>query len=299
MSTAAVLEQPKFDLALLRPREEAIAYLQTQLKKGGEIKALRIRTGQELDQARAAKLEWTNTNTDLLKELFDDPRIVEECNDWVGKIYPEYAEFGNFVEQFYAEMEHRLKRLKAVIKQIQKLPSETRATAPASAVPAAPSASQGPVIPGEAAPATAAAQVFAPRQPAEPLRGFVLTFNADDGCKSALVEFLDSLDVDVALVDEATAGPGGVTEAMESTRDASFALVLTGEPQPDRCFELGLCVGRLGLKRVCVLHPQHAQLQADPRGLTHVVMDSGGGWQLVLARHLKRAGLGVDLNRLC
>jgi len=49
-----------------------------------EIKSLRIRNGQELDQARAAKLEWTTLSTDLLNNLFDSPTVAEQCNDWVG-----------------------------------------------------------------------------------------------------------------------------------------------------------------------------------------------------------------------
>jgi hypothetical protein len=27
-------------------------------------------------------------------------------------------------------------------------------------------------------------------------------------------------------------------------------------------------------------------------------MDNGNGWQLLLARHLKRAGIEIDLNKL-
>jgi hypothetical protein len=33
--------------------------------------------------------------------LFDSSAVADESNDWVGKIYPEYAEFGNRREQFY------------------------------------------------------------------------------------------------------------------------------------------------------------------------------------------------------
>jgi hypothetical protein len=295
MSTA-VMEPPKAPAArLLRAREEAIAFIQTQVKRGAEIKAMRIRNGVELDAARAQKLEWTNVTTELLKELFDTTAVADECNDWVGKIYPEYAEFGNFVEQFYAEMDHRLKKLKAVIKQIQKVPSEARAS-----LPAAPAAAVAPAAPA-AVPVAAGVVTMPKPQPLAPetVRGMLLVLGGDEAARNALVEFLESIDVELTVVDQAVASsPGGITDALDVARETSFAVILAGDAQP-REFEFGFCVGRLGLKRVCVVHPQNSPVPPDPRGLTHLQLDANGGWQLVLARHLKRAGLGVDLNRLC
>jgi predicted nucleotide-binding protein len=299
------MDSPKASAAkLVRPREEAIAFIQNQVKRGAEIKAMRIRNGTELDAARVQKLEWTNVTTELLKELFDTTAVADECNDWVGKIYPEYAEFSNFVEQFYAEMDHRLKRLKAVIKQIQKVPSETRASAPAAAAPvaAAAPAAGAPAAPVAAAPAQQGVVSMPKPQPlaAELLKGMLLICGGNEPAKAAVSEFLDSLEAEVTLVDEAMCnGPNGIVEALDRGRDASFAVILTGESLQTREFELGFVVGRMGLRRVCILHPQSVQLPPDPRGLTHIELDSNNGWQLVLARHLKRAGLGVDLNRLC
>jgi hypothetical protein len=300
------MEPPKVSAAkLVRPREEAISFIQNQVKRGAEIKAMRIRNGTELDNARAQKLEWTTVTTELLKELFDSAAVADDSNDWVGKIYPEYAEFGNFVEQFYAEMDHRLKKLKAIIKQIQKVPSEARASVPAVATAPAPSAA--PATPASAAalataPAVAPAVTVPKPQPVAPetVRGMLLVFGGEESSRAAVAEFLESLDVELTVVDQATcANPAGITEALDQARGTSFAVIFAGDPSQNREFELGFCVGRLGLRRICVVHSQNETLQPDARGLTHVQLDSTGGWQLVLARHLKRAGLGVDLNRLC
>jgi hypothetical protein len=280
----AVLEQPQTATRLVRPREDAIKFLSVQIDKGAELKALRIRSGPELDKARALKLDWITSYTELLKDLFSDDSVAEACNDWVGKIYPEYASFGNFVEQFYAEVEHRQKRLKVVHRRIEKNQSEIT---PSPAAAGAAAAATAPVI----------RQVPAPLAPE--LHAVLLVFGADEATKNAVCEFLDALGVELSLVDQASAGDGGIVEALDRVTDASFALILPGNDQNDRSFELGFCVGRLGLKRVCMLHPNAASVGPDPRGLTHVALDAGGGWQLNLARHLKRAGLGVDLNRLC
>lgn len=295
----AVLDAPSSPQTarLLKPREEAVAFLQNQVKKGAELKALRIRNGQELDSARTRKLEWTNETADVLNALFDSTSVAEQCNDWVGKIYPEYAEFSNFVNQFHEEMDHRLKRVKAVIRQIQKLPSETRATAPAAAaaVPNAPAAPAAPVAaPAPPAPTllTSSAEV-----PTVDLNGLLILFGADEASKNAVLMFLESLDVDVALVEEGEGMPS-IIESLESDTQAKFAIIVQSDPSKDRAFELGYCIGRMGQKRVCILHPPNVTLGPDPRGLSHALIDPNGGWQLQLARHLRRAGLPIDLNKL-
>jgi hypothetical protein len=290
-TATAIVEKPKTAAKLLRPRDEAVSYLQQQIERGADIKAMRIRSGQELDAARAAKLEWTQRNTDLLNDLFDQPTVAEECNDWVGRIYPEYAEFGNFVEQFYAEMDHRIKRLKAVVRWLEKQPGgngANAAKAPASAVPARDPSNEEVVAAAKVIPASA-------RPLRETLSGLLVVCRADDPSKQAVAEFLESLEIKVAVVD----GTAGLADSLDRAGDVSFAVVLSGESQGEYGFELGFCAGRLGLKRVILLHSQPADAAADTRGFTHVALDTGGGWMLQLARHLKRAGLGVDLNRLC
>ena len=91
--------------------------------------------------------------------------------------------------------------------------------------------------------------------------------------------------------------------AMQSS-PASFALLFTAsgdQPQqsadPDALFDLGCCVGKLGAGRVIVLH-RGGEAHTDRFGLTHIVFDDFDGWRLQLARHLKRAGVDVDLNKL-
>jgi hypothetical protein len=287
-TATATIEKPKTSAKLLRPRDEAVSYLQQQIERGAEIKVMRIRSGQELDAARSAKLEWTQRNTDLLNDLFDQPTVAEECNDWVGRIYPEYAEFGNFVEQFYAEMDHRIKRLKAVVRWLEKQPGATAAKASASAVPVRAASDAEIVAAAKVIPASA-------RPLLETLSGLLVVCRADDPSKQAVADFLESLEIKVSVVD----GTAGLADSLDRAGNVSFAVVLSGESQGEYGFELGFCAGRLGLKRVILLHGQPATTAADTRGFTHVALDSGGGWMLQLARHLKRAGLGVDLNRLC
>src|SRR4051812_15791266 len=114
-NTANVVDKPA-TAKLIAPLPQAVKFLKSALDKGAEIKAARIRNGDELDVARGNKLEWTQDSADLLVQLFDNASVSDYFNDWVGKIYLEYAEFGNFVEQFYEEMDQRLAKLRTVLK---------------------------------------------------------------------------------------------------------------------------------------------------------------------------------------
>ena len=140
MSTAAIAPAIVIDVAadnalaarLIHPRAEVTKALAIALEKGLEVRAFRIRYQEDLDEARLAKLKWTQATIDLLTALFDNTAVADYCNDWVGKIFPEYAELGNFVEQFYEEMEHRLGKLRTVLHRVE------QGVDPATAAAAAP-----------------------------------------------------------------------------------------------------------------------------------------------------------------
>src|SRR5688572_6295701 len=138
---------------LIVPRADAIALLGAHLQKGLALRNLRIKHPEDLDRARSMKLDWTAVATDLLNRLFDNPSVADFCNDWVGKIFPEYAEFGNFVEQFYEEMQQRTTRLQSVFDQLNAIAE--RSPIPSAEAPApvhAPLHTPAPVPMSHAAP---------------------------------------------------------------------------------------------------------------------------------------------------
>lgn len=291
MSEVAVLEAPPIPATapsapaapakLVRSRDEALMHLHNQVKKGADIKATRIRTGQDLDQARAAKLEWTTRCIEILNDLFDSPSVAEQCNDWVGRIYPEYAEFENFVEQFYAEMDHRIGRMKEVARKIEQM-----------AAPETPRAARPAPQPQQAEPVK---PISPPQQVISSLAGVLIVHNANDALRQTVAEFLESLDIDVSIVQELT----DLANILERNRDIRFAVVL-GDGGTEHDFELGFCAARVGLNRVILLTEQAAGApEAGARGLARVALDASGGWQLQLAKQLRRGGVAVDLNRLC
>ena len=313
---------------LNHPRAEVAAALRVAIEKGGEIRDLRIRYQEDLDEARIAKLKWSAAALDLLNALFDNSSVADYCNDWVGKIFPEYAELGNFIEQFYEEMEYRLAKLRVVLERVEQVvepvpapaiaPTVAEAATPAEpvqapavaapVVPVAPPATVKPVAavtPSVAAPAPA---VRAARPAAAPAVKAVVTHAmepvsvpcvlllgapATDPAHAAAAELLKRLSVH--------AKPAQDPVAANATDAAVFIVPSeSSDPAASRLalFQIGCAVGRLGTNRVCVLLAPGAA-PCPETGLAHVAIDPTGGWQLQLARQLKQAGMDVDMNKLC
>ena len=308
---------------LNHPRAEVVAALRVAIEKGGEIRDRRIRYQEDLDEARIAKLKWSAAVLDLLNALFDNSSVADYCNDWVGKIFPEYAELGNFIEQFYEEMEYRLAKLRVVLERVEQLAESVTAPAiaPAAAAPAEPvqaPAGAAPVVPvAPAAPVKSAVKpsiaapapaVRAARPAAAPAVKAVVTHAmepvslpcvlllgapATDPAHAAAAELLKRLSVHAKPAQDALAA---------NTADAGVFIVPSeaSDPAASRLalFQIGCAVGRLGVNRVCVLLAPGAA-PCPETGLAHIAIDPTGGWQLQLARQLKQAGMDVDMNKLC
>src|SRR2546423_11680561 len=135
---------------LTRSRQQAAQLITNQIKIGFAIKSQRLVYVEDLDQARVEKQEWVVRSTELLKQLFSDGSVAEQCNDWVGPILPEYAEFEQFIEQFTNEMKHRIGRLQMLVKRLNEFSEPEQPAQPEP--PAAPKPAPA-IIPSPPAPA--------------------------------------------------------------------------------------------------------------------------------------------------
>ncbi|MEK6806961.1 MAG: nucleotide-binding protein [Pseudomonadota bacterium] len=135
----------------------------------------------------------------------------------------------------------------------------------------------------------------------------------DEAAKQALARYLERLSLEAVILHEQPNGGRTIIEKLEAHLDVDFAVILltpddVGAPKgadasmrararQNVILELGLFIGALGRKRVCALYLGDLELPSDYNGVLFVPMDNGGGWQLVLAREMRQAGLNVDLNR--
>jgi hypothetical protein len=295
------------------PRDRAIGQIRAQLEKGLEIKRTKIRYVNELERAREAKGEWTTTVMTMLKGMFSSGAVADECQNWVGKVLPEYADLNLFIEHFYDEMDQRLRRLHHVLRRVQDLPDDTvkpTITAVAANKPAAPvtpppatnpdffDGATKAAPPGSGAPA--GRPMPAPASSMRPKIGAFVVYEDDARAQAAVREFCTKLGFQVAEISGGgdASGRSTLVEQLDQQANLDFGLILSRADAPPKPFELGYCVGRLGGKRVFVLSASDDKLTADEHGLLHIPLDPADGWQLHLARQLKRAGLEIDLNRV-
>ena len=312
-------------LRLTVPKYDALRHLKAQIEHGLAIRRRRrVRYLEDLERVRAVKAAWVQEYSDVLRQLFQGDAggaVADLCNDWVGRVYPEYAEVGLFVEQFYEEMDYRIGRLRQVARQIAGMPeyipmpamtSEPAGTRPTSLIaPTEPAAAATPAATAAPAPAKPPVvddkRVEAEEEPAaEAVVSGLLVVHpgvSSAGVQQPVERFLRDLGMEVFTLPPAPREGKSAVAALERHPNAGFAIVLLGRDDPgtspDATFELGYFVGRLGLPRVCVLRDGGAAPEVDAHGIACLPLDAAGGWHLQLARHLKRAGIEVDLNKLC
>jgi hypothetical protein len=283
---------------LVGPRNEALRLIKAQIERGLEIKRAKIRYVADLERAREAKGEWTTAVMGMLKSIFNTGAVADECQNWHGKVLPEYADLNLFIEHFYDEMDQRLRKLHAVWKRVQDLPEE--AAKPLSSAAGAPAANPDFFEAATTAPTpAAAAPAAAAKTPnARPRSGVFVVYQHDPRAQTAVRDFCTKLGFEVAEIAVDAQPDISIAGQLDQHPHLDFGLILSRAETPPKPFELGYCVGRLGLKRVFVLSATDDKLSVDEHGLLHIPLDPADGWQLHLARQLKRAGLEIDLNRV-
>jgi hypothetical protein len=176
-------------MMLQKSPNEVRKLILNQIKIGRAIRSQRLDYVEDLEEARAEKQEWVSRTIDLLKKLFEDSAVVEQCNDWVGPILPEYAEWEMFVEQFDKEMQHRIGRLQEIVQRIEVVPETPEAVPPA---------------PADVAPPT----LHKPVSRRLPMV-FLFTGQMDENARKPIREFLASLDLVAHELDVAPSSSDG------------------------------------------------------------------------------------------
>lgn len=271
---------------LVLPRAQAAERIQTQIKKGHEIRNLEIRSREDLERAEAERNKWDSYNCELLTRLFDNP---SEVRKYTGILVGagRAATFQGEVNELKIDMKYRITRLESLLARLELIPAPEESPAPS----------------------TLAAQ----RPPLG--RRIFIVHGRDEEAKLSVARFLDKLDLDPIILHEQPDKGRTVIEKFEDYSDVGFAVVLLTPDDEGRArdssedlrprgrqnvtFELGFFVGKLGRDRVCALYKEEKRFEfpSDYLGVLYLPLDPGGGWQLKLAQEMKAGGLEVDLNK--
>ncbi|MYK94404.1 hypothetical protein F4009_10510, partial [Candidatus Poribacteria bacterium] len=137
----------------------------------------------------------------------------------------------------------------------------------------------------------------------------------DEAAKHAVARFVERLGLEAIILDEQSGGLQAIIDKFEEqAENIVFAMILLtpddvgaakaeqNELQPrarqNVILELGYFIGKLDRNQICLLYKGGVELPSDIRGLSYVLMDDHDGWQLKLAREMKRANLSIDVNKL-
>ena len=143
--------------------------------------------------------------------------------------------------------------------------------------------------------------------------GVLIVHEHDEDVERALSQFIRRLGFELMLITESTDGIKASIERLGQQTQIGFAMLLASaediagaqaldqplSPAARRAaFDMGYCCGKLGPDRVCVLHISSAGLFHDENGVNYIPIDAAEGWQIQLAKQLKRSGLDVDMNKV-
>lgn len=134
----------------------------------------------------------------------------------------------------------------------------------------------------------------------------------DESARDATARFIEKLSLEPIVLNEQPNAGRTIIEKVEQNSGVAFAVVLLtpddvgakkgsesnlhDRARQNVILELGFFIGLLGRSHVAALVKGDLERPSDYDGVVYIPMDSAGAWKMLLAKELKIAGLGVDLN---
>ena len=270
-------------------KEEAYQKIQAQIEKGQQLRVRRIDSYDELEDARADFVNWSEYNEKLLLVLFDNSSIVDVYNKPYDdkEIWDTYDLVPN-IDKYRRDVTTKIKRLGGISDQLVLFndPSDT----------------SQPTFSNE--------DISNTLQPTFSDEVFIV-HGHDEAAKHAVARFVEKLGLNAIILDEQVSKGQTIIEKLEQkASNAGFAIVLLtpddmGAPKDkldelkprarqNVVLELGYFLRGLGRERVCVLHKEEVELPSDIHGIVYVPMDGYDGWQNKLRQEIEHAGLPVQ-----
>lgn len=151
------------------------------------------------------------------------------------------------------------------------------------------------------------------RSPAN--RDVFLVHGHNNEAKEKVARFLERLALNVVILHEQPNDGRTIIEKFSDFSDVDFAIILLtaddfGGPKAAKpgqqnlrarqnvVFEFGFFIGKLGRNKVCALREEGVEIPSDISGIIYLDLDRADAWRLQLARELRSAGIGIDLNRI-
>ena len=272
---------------LVVSKQEAEQKIQAQINKGHQLVNRQILSEYDLEEANAEFDNWSKYNEELLLRLFDDSTMADKYTDFYGGSYSTMATLPDKIGYYRRDFTRRINRLEGIREQLELISDQSSDSTHASSVKSV---------------VTNSNEVF-------------IVHGHDGAAKSEVARFVEKLGLEATILDEKPGGGLTIIEKFEKyASNAGFAIVLltpddVGAPKDKKdklrprarqnvIFEIGYFFKALGRGGVCAMSKEEVEFPSDLNGVSYVLLDSNGGWEIKLAKEMKEVGLPIDSSKL-
>jgi len=136
----------------------------------------------------------------------------------------------------------------------------------------------------------------------------------DDSAKFEVANYISSLNLEPIILHQQASSGQTIIEKIEANSNVGFGIVIYtpddfgGKQEKEKIelprarqnvvFEHGFLMGKIGRSNVCALIKGNLEKPNDISGVVYVNMDNHNGWQISIAKELKKSGYDIDMNSL-
>ena len=268
-------------------RVEADKRIRNQIETGKEFLNLSFNSKERFDEALNEMYKWDDYNEELLGRIVDNDELVNDYTRSFGLFSFGSETLIEGIRDFYNDVKYSIRKLESILNRLDLIPESSSFTKHNVAK--------------EIEKDLTSDRIF-------------IVHGHDQEAKETVARFIEKLELHPIILHEQPNEGRTIIEKFEDHSEVGYAIVLltpddigaqkTDAPQyKDRArqnviLELGFFFGKLGRERVCALHKGDVELPTDFSGVLWIHMDKSGSWKLNVAKEIKAAGLGIDLNKL-
>ena len=293
------VETPIVRATLIIPRKNFIEELKAQIERGKGVAQMPVTTRvereyygrtvntvynkEEEDSFNNERRKWQQYVEELLKQSFSIPN---------NNYHKEFCETGqsfifvpgqDYIQDERDEINKKVAYLESLIERLPLIPSSVEASIAPTETTAPPKTNKVFIVHGHDTAVRAEVELLVKKLGYEP----------------------------IVLFKQASGGKTIIEKLEEETNNVDFAIILytacdygrdkvVDKEQPrarqNVVFEHGYLSAKLGRNHVCALVEPGIEVPGDLSGVVYIQLS--GPWEYMIAKEMKQAGLGVDLNKL-
>lgn len=263
--------------------------LTERIQIGLEILNRQIQTRQQLEEAKNDVSNWSDYNSELLKQSFNNEyneykKDYDQVNFYYGMLGGRPQ---NKIVELQEKLQNKVKNLNQLVAKVDLMKSQI---------------SEHPT-------ASASETISAPND----TKNVFIVHGHNNEIKVNVARTLEKLGLNPIILHEQPNAGKTIIEKFETHSDVGFAIILLtdddlGKAKADEnsnprarqnvILEMGYFIGKLGRDRVCPLYTNGVELPSDLYGLLYTEIDNGESWKIKIAKELKAAGYEIDVNKI-